>query len=105
MIHPKFRVVVKVITGRAKSQAEIGRGKMGQWVTVFGVTASVVGIARAAYEHALAYAHKRKQGGVAIIQHQNVRSRLFHMFRKVELSPAMVIRAMEYNLHASRPAL
>lgn len=64
-----------------------------------------VGAARAAYEHALAYAHERKQGGVAIILHQNVRYRLFHMFRKVEASRALVRRAMEYNATAPRPAL
>ncbi|NIB41607.1 acyl-CoA dehydrogenase [Pseudomaricurvus alkylphenolicus] len=64
-----------------------------------------VGVARAAYEHALAYAHERRQGGVAIIQHQSVRQRLFHMFRKVEAARALVRRAMEYNATAPRPAL
>ncbi|NOZ42429.1 MAG: acyl-CoA dehydrogenase, partial [Alphaproteobacteria bacterium] len=34
------------------------------------------GVARAAFEHALNYAHERKQGGVPIIRHQAVRSRL-----------------------------
>jgi alkylation response protein AidB-like acyl-CoA dehydrogenase len=42
------------------------------------------GTARAACEMAHAYAHERKQGGVPIIQHQNVRYRLFHMFARVE---------------------
>jgi len=55
------------------------------------------GAARAAYEHALDYAHTRKQGGVPIIQHQNVRSRLFHMFRKVEVARAMSRRVMFFN--------
>jgi alkylation response protein AidB-like acyl-CoA dehydrogenase len=63
-----------------------------------------IGVARAAYEHALAYAHERKQGGVPIIQHQNVRYRLFHMFRKVEAARAMVLRAMEFNACAPRVA-
>jgi alkylation response protein AidB-like acyl-CoA dehydrogenase len=65
----------------------------------------LVGTARAAYEHALAYAHERKQGGVPIIQHQSVRYRLFHMFRKVEAARALVRRAMEYNATAPRVAL
>ena len=64
-----------------------------------------VGVARAAYEHALAYAHQRKQGGQAIIRHQNVKYRLFHMFRKVEAARALVRRVAEYNATASRPAL
>lgn len=64
-----------------------------------------VGVARAAYEHALAYAHERKAGGVPIIQHQNVRYRLFHMFRKVEVARAIVRRVMEYNATHDLPAL
>ncbi len=64
-----------------------------------------VGLARAAYEHALAYAHERKQGGIAIIQHQSVRQRLFHMFRKVEAARALVRRTIEFNATAPIPAL
>ena len=48
-----------------------------------------VGVARAAYEHALAYAKERVQGGVAIIEHQSVRSRLFKMFTRVEAARAL----------------
>ena len=64
-----------------------------------------VGAARAAYEHALAYAHERRQGGVPIIQHQNVRYRLFHMFRKVEAARALNHRVQYYNNTAAVPAL
>ena len=64
-----------------------------------------VGVARAAYEHALQYAHERKQGGIAIIHHQNVRYRLFHMFRKVEAARALTHRVIEFNAMAPRPAL
>ena len=64
-----------------------------------------VGAARAAYEHALAYAHERRQGGVPIIQHQNVRYRLFHMFRKVEAARALNHRVQFYNNTAAVPAL
>jgi alkylation response protein AidB-like acyl-CoA dehydrogenase len=64
-----------------------------------------VGVARSAYEHALDYAHQRKQGGQTIIRHQNVKYRLFHMFRKVEAARALVRRASEYNATAAKPAL
>lgn len=64
-----------------------------------------VGIARSAYEHALQYAHERKQGGVPILQHQSVRHRLFHMFRKVEAARALTRRVAEYNATANQPAL
>jgi alkylation response protein AidB-like acyl-CoA dehydrogenase len=64
-----------------------------------------VGMARAAYEHAHAYAHERKQGGQAIIRHQNVRYRIFHMFRKVEAARALVRRVATYNATATEAAL
>jgi alkylation response protein AidB-like acyl-CoA dehydrogenase len=64
-----------------------------------------VGVARAAYEHALKYAHERRQGGVPIIQHQNVRYRLFHMFRKIEAARALAQRVQMYNQTAPVPAL
>lgn len=69
------------------------------------VANNAVGVARAAYEHALEYAHERKQGGVAIIHHQSVKSRLFHMFRKVEMARALVRRAAEFNATAAQPAV
>ena len=64
-----------------------------------------IGVARAAFEHALGYAHQRKQGGVAIIRHTHVRLRLFDMFRKIEAARALVRRAMAFNATARRPSL
>lgn len=63
------------------------------------------GCARAAYEHAFAYAHERKQGGVPIIRHNDVAKRLFHMARKVELSRAISRRATHFNMVNDMPAL
>lgn len=63
------------------------------------------GVARAAYDLALDYAHTRKQGGVSIIQHQDVAKRLFHMLRKAELSCAMTRRAAMFNALEPVPAL
>jgi alkylation response protein AidB-like acyl-CoA dehydrogenase len=56
-----------------------------------------VGIARAAYDHARAYAHERVQGGVPIIEHQSVKSRLFKMFARVEAARALARRVAIYN--------
>lgn len=61
------------------------------------------GLARAAYEHALAYVHERKQGGTAIINHQSVKQRLFGMWQKVELCRAMSRRAAYYNFVSGHP--
>ncbi len=69
------------------------------------VGCTAVGIARAAYEHALAYAHTRRAGGKKIAEHQQVQHRLFHMFRKVEAARALVRRVATYNATAPLPAL
>jgi alkylation response protein AidB-like acyl-CoA dehydrogenase len=63
------------------------------------------GVAQAAYDLALDYAHERKQGGVPIIRHQNVAYRLFHMARKVEASRALTRRVALFNNTADIPAL
>lgn len=63
------------------------------------------GCARAAYEYAYDYAHERKQGGVPIIRHQDIKRRIFHMARKVELSRAITRRVARYNMLAPMPAL
>jgi alkylation response protein AidB-like acyl-CoA dehydrogenase len=56
-----------------------------------------VGVARAAYEHAVAYAKERVQGGVPIFEHQSVRSRLFKMFTKVEAARSLARRVALFN--------
>lgn len=60
----------------------------------------LVGVARAAYEYAVAYAKERVQGGVPIIQHQSVKSRLFKMFTKVESARALARRVAAFNASA-----
>ena len=69
------------------------------------VAGMAMGLARAAYEHALAYAHERKAGGVPLVQHQHVRYRLFHMFRKVEMARGLLHRVITYNATAPQAAL
>ena len=56
-----------------------------------------VGIARAALEHAVAYAKERVQGGVPIIEHQSVKARLFKMFSQVEAARSLARRVAIYN--------
>ena len=56
-----------------------------------------VGVARAAFEHALAYAKTRVQGGVPIIEHQSVKARLFKMFAQVEAARSLSRRVAYYN--------
>jgi alkylation response protein AidB-like acyl-CoA dehydrogenase len=63
------------------------------------------GVAQAAFDLALDYAHERRQGGVPIIRHQSVQQRLFHMYRKVEISRALTRRVVLFNNTAPVPAL
>lgn len=63
------------------------------------------GVARAAYEHALAYVHERKQGGVLIIEHQSVRLRLFGLWQKLEACRALAHRVFSYNYSNNGPHL
>ena len=65
--------------------------------------AMFVGVGRAAYEVALDYARDRMQGGVPIIQHQSVSSRLFRMFTQVEAARSLSRRVSYYN--ATNPPL
>jgi len=62
-----------------------------------------VGVARAAYEHAVDYAKERVQGGRPIIEHQSVKVRLFRMFTKVEAARSLARRVALYN--ATSPPL
>jgi len=56
------------------------------------------GLARAAFEHALAYAHERRQGGAPLIEHQLVRWRLGEMYKRIEAARAMTRRAASERL-------
>jgi alkylation response protein AidB-like acyl-CoA dehydrogenase len=62
-----------------------------------------VGLARAALEHALAYAKERVQGGVPIFEHQSVRARLFKMFMDVEAARSLAWRVMVFNSATNPP--
>jgi acyl-CoA dehydrogenase len=64
-----------------------------------------VGCARAALELAIDYAKARVQGGVAIFNHQSVKSRLFKMYQKVEAARALNQRVLRINAARETPLL
>ncbi len=64
-----------------------------------------VGLARAALEHAVAYAQERVQGGVPIINHQAVKMKIFRMFQQTEAARALARRAYIYNASQQPPLL
>ncbi len=69
-----------------------------------GIAAQSVGMARAAYQHALAYARERKTFGKAIIEHQAVAFRLADMATQIEAAHLLVLQAAQLQ-DAGKPAL
>ena len=91
----------------SKAHILVGQEDYQKSVTAIHAMANVVmgaiftGVARAAFELALAYAHERNAGGVPLIRHQSVAQRLFHMFRKIEAARALTNRILHYNLETA----
>ena len=69
-----------------------------------GIAAQSVGMARSAFDHALAYAKERKQFGKAIIEHQAVAFRLADMATRIEVAEQMVLHAAALR-DGGRPCL
>jgi alkylation response protein AidB-like acyl-CoA dehydrogenase len=69
-----------------------------------GIAAQSVGMARAAYEAALAYARTREAFGKPIIEHQAVAFRLADMATRIEVARQMVLHAAALR-DAGRPCL
>jgi alkylation response protein AidB-like acyl-CoA dehydrogenase len=62
-----------------------------------GMAIVFAGLAKAAFDEAYNYAKARIQGGVPIIEHQNIRLKLFRMFTQVEAARAAARRMTLYN--------
>ena len=60
-----------------------------------GVAAQAVGMARAAFEHALAYARERETFGKKIIEHQAIAFKLAEMKTKISVARQMYLHAAE----------
>lgn len=69
-----------------------------------GIGAQAVGMARAAFEAALAYAKERETFGTAIINHQAVNFRLADMATQIEAARQMVLNAARLR-DAGKPCL
>jgi len=70
-----------------------------------GMGAIFTGVARAAFEEALAYTKGRVQGGVPICEHQAVQLKLMDMFIRVEAARQLSRAATAYNSTTTPPAL
>ncbi len=74
------------VNGGAAALARLAKGSL------FKEGVKSLGIARAAYEEAVAWTTTRVQGGRAVIDHESVRVTLADMAIKIETSRAMVLR-------------
>jgi len=68
-----------------------GGTPMGSMAVMFG------GLARAALDEAIEYAKTRVQGGVPIIEHKNIKLKLFKMFMMTESARSLARRLQLYN--------
>ncbi len=75
-----------------------GMGKMFLGTANTGMGVLLSGLAQAAFDEALKYAKERIQGGVPIIEHQNIKLKLFKMFSMVESARAFARRVSKYNV-------
>ena len=63
------------------------------------------GVAHAAYESMVHWAHERRQGGLPIADHQLPKYRLFDAYRKLEASRALTRTAFAHAAQANQPHL
>jgi alkylation response protein AidB-like acyl-CoA dehydrogenase len=70
-----------------------------------GMGAMFTGLARAAYDEALAYAKQRVQGGKVLFDHQLIKHKLFSMFTKIEAARQLSRAAMIYNYNNTPPRI
>ncbi len=69
-----------------------------------GIAAQAVGMARSAYEHALAFAKERHSFGKAIIEHQSIAFKLADMATQLDAARLLVLRAADLR-DAGEPCL
>ena len=62
-----------------------------------GMGVTFAGLAKAAFDEALKYSKERIQGGVPIIEHQNIKLKLMNMFHRVEAARSLSRRTSLYN--------
>jgi len=88
-----------IVTPRPASEsAGGGSGLFGGGGTPMGTMAVIFGgLSRAALDEAIKYARDRIQGGIPIIEHKNVKLKLFEMFMMTESARSLARRLQLYN--------
>jgi alkylation response protein AidB-like acyl-CoA dehydrogenase len=96
---------------RVPAEARLGEEGQGYAIALanleggrIGIAAQAVGMARGAYEAALAYARERRSFGVPILEHQAIAFRLADMATQIAAARALTLEAAALR-DAGRPAL
>jgi len=97
----QVRIPIDYVIGGPHEYAQLLGGLLANFNPGMGIF--ILGVARAAYEHALAYAKQRVQGGRPIFDHPTVRARLFEMFRKLAAARALNRQVMLACASAGQP--
>jgi alkylation response protein AidB-like acyl-CoA dehydrogenase len=63
-----------------------------------GMSVTFAGCAKSALDEAIDYAKQRVQGGIPIIEHQNIKLKLMKMLQMVEAARSLSRRTMLYNM-------
>jgi alkylation response protein AidB-like acyl-CoA dehydrogenase len=88
---------VEMITRRTAGRNEADTGAIAGPNT--GMAVTFAGVALSAFDEGLKYARERIQGGVPIIEHQNIKLKLMRMFQMVEAARSLARRNFMYNTH------
>jgi len=106
LVFDRFRTPADSVLG---GEAGLGQGFKQFMAAVelgrVNVGARAVGIATAAFEHALAYAKEREAFGKPIAQHQAIQIKLASMATKIEASRLLVMQAAEKKARGERADL
>jgi butyryl-CoA dehydrogenase len=106
LVFDRFRTPAASVLG---GEAGVGQGFKQFMAAVelgrVNVGARAVGIATAAFEHALAYAKEREAFGKPIAQHQAIQIKLASMATKIEASRLLVMQAAEKKARGERADL
>ena len=106
LVFDRFRTPAASVLG---GEAGVGQGFKQFMAAVelgrVNVGARAVGVATAAFEHALAYAKEREAFGKPIAQHQAIQIKLASMATKIEASRLLVMQAAEKKARGERADL
>lgn len=93
----KYMIMLPLPPGTPVNRS--GGSPMGSMAVMF------AGLARAALDEGIKYAKSRIQGGVPIIEHKNIKLKIFQMFMMTEAARSLARRMQMYNLTSGNSSM